>query len=300
MIELAGLSPEERRRREIERFREWSEERPDEAEFLLHLATLLLADGQTEEAVAKFQALLERNSNDKVRLEAGRSLLGIREYELAKKFLEQAVRESPAGRLDLAAAVLFTDGPERAIEVLGESPDAEQKGDYLLMRARILDAAGREEESDRVLREGLGYATTRPEITRQAALLLARHNQASDAVELLDRTIEAAPRTPNLLLTKAILLGLEGRNEEAEKLLIELESGWPEWDRAYLVHGLLLARDDRADEAQQKIRIAIALGSEGMVARCSLARLEGEAIPDPRCDCVKGLEELVFPSCPTR
>ncbi len=297
MIELASLPPAERRRREIERFREWSKSRPDEAEFQLHLATLLLADGQEEEAVGEFRGLLSKNSNSEIREQAGRSLLAIGQYELARDFLEQAVAERPAGRLDLAVALLYTEGPERALEAIGEPPGSEQTGDYLLMRARILDAAGRAEEAERVLREGLRHSTARPEIARQAALLLTRYGQQEEALELLERAMEGAPDNPELLLTKAIVLGLGGRDAKAEEEVVRVETRWPEWDRAYLVHGLMLEQSGRTAEARQKIQTAIALGLDNLAARCALARLEGETAPDPRCDCMKGLRELLFPGC---
>jgi tetratricopeptide (TPR) repeat protein len=297
MIELASLPPAERRKREIERFREWSESRPDEAEFHLHLATLLLADGQTEEAVREFHALYEKNSNAEVREKAGRALLGVQEYALARKFLEQAVAERPAARLDLAVAVLFTDGPDQALEVMGKAPDGEDAGDYLLMKARILDAAGRAEESDRVLREGLQFSATQPEIARQAALLLLRHENHEDALGLLDKAIAASPDHPGLSLMKANVLGVAGRSDEALAVLQAIERRWPEWDRGYLIHGLLLEERGETSEARQKIRTAIALGADNLAARCSLARLDGSDAPEASCECVKGLREQLIPAC---
>jgi tetratricopeptide (TPR) repeat protein len=300
MIELASLSPAERRSREIERFRQWSESRPDEAEFQMHLANLLLADGQTEEAVAEFRALLEKNSNSEIQLTAGKSLLRIEQYDLARRFLELAVAERPAARLDLAVALLFTEGPEVALEALDKTPADERNGDYLLMTARILDAAGRAEDADRVLREGLRHSARQPEIARQAAILLVRHDHTGEALDWLEKAIAATPGSADLLLTKAIVLSLANRSVDAEETLQQIESRWPEWDRTYLAHGLLLEQSERPAEARQKIQTAIALGTDDLAARCALARLDGTDVPDPRCKCVKGIRELLLPGCTER
>lgn len=57
MIELATLDPEARRAREIERFTAMSQARPDDPVLQLHLARLLLADGQRDKAVPMLRAL---------------------------------------------------------------------------------------------------------------------------------------------------------------------------------------------------------------------------------------------------
>jgi hypothetical protein len=76
----------------------------------------------------------------------------------------------------------------------------------------------------------------------------------------------------------------------------EVEAQWPEWDRPYLVHGLLLERA-KPREAAQKLRTAVALGSQDAAARCALGRLSAGAATDPKCACVGGLYELLFPAC---
>lgn len=294
MIELATLSEPERRNREIERFRQMSASRPDDPKLQLHLAGLLLADGRVEEAEGEFRKLLTMNADSQVWEAAGKTLLHSERYELAREFLERT-----SARLDLAIALFFTAGPEEALKVLNEVPEGEQAGDFLLMKARILDASGQAAQAEKVLLEGLRYSTTRPEVARQATLLLIRHERNAEALDLLNQAIKSTPDSPDLLLMKAIVLGLMGRDGDAEKTLRQVESSWPEWDRPYLVHGLLLERQERPGEATQKIQTAIALGSEDLAARCTLARLASAPLPDPQCHCVKGLYEVLFPACAT-
>lgn len=300
MIELASLPPVERRQRLIDEFRRMSDSRPDDPELQLHLADLLLADGKVEEAVREFRDLLIKNTDSKIRERAGKSLLGAEQYELARKFLERATAERSTVRLDLAIALFHTEGPAQALRAVEEVPEGEQTGDYFLMKARILDAAGRSEEAGQVLQEGLRYTTTRPEVARQAALLLVRHDRNREALDLLGRAMDSAPESRDLVLAKAIVLGLMNQDADSGRTLKEIESRWPEWDRPYLVHGLLLERQDRRGEATRKIQTAIALGSENLVTRCALARLVGSADPGPECECVKGLYELLVPGCSKR
>ena len=272
MIELATLPSAERTRREIERLRQDARTHPSDPELQLSLASLLLADGRTDEAAAEFRELLTLNADSRIWERAGQSLLAAGQYALARDFLQRA-----AAPLDLAIALFFTDGPQAALQAIAKVPAGEQAGDYLLMKARILDAAGQGAEAADALREGLRLSPSRPEVARQTALLLLRHGQKTEALELLGRAATSSPENADLLLTEAIVMGLMDRAADAEKLLNQIESRWPEWDRAYLVHGLLLQRA-RPAEARQKLQTARALGSPEISAGC-------------------GLEQLLFPPC---
>jgi tetratricopeptide (TPR) repeat protein len=94
MIELATLDPAGRRAREIERFRSMARSRPDDPLLQLHLAGLLLADGQTSEALREYKALLKMNGNTSIWEQAGRALLQAGEREAAQPFLERARAQS--------------------------------------------------------------------------------------------------------------------------------------------------------------------------------------------------------------
>lgn len=297
MIELASLPPAERRRRQIDRFRQMASARPDDSELKLHLAELLLADGKVEEALHEFRDLLHANAGSEIQEKAGRELLSVGEFALAREFLGLAVAERPSARLDLATGVLETEGPEQALRVIDEMPADDRNGDYFLHRAGILDAAGRTEEAIRVLKEGLGGAPARPDAARKGAALLVRRGYRAEAMELLERAIESAPDDPDLLLTKAVVLALMDREDDSAGILENMEARWPEWDRAYLVHGLLLERQNKPHEAKRKIQIAGTLNPKDAAAGCALARLAGTAESDPRCECVRGLYEVIVPAC---
>jgi tetratricopeptide (TPR) repeat protein len=262
----------------------------------LRLGKVLLADGRVEEAESVFRQLLGMKPDSQTLHDAGVTLLGFERYALARDFLEQAAPGHPASRPDLAIALFFTAGPERALRALERTPEAEQDGDYWLLKARILDAAGHAAEAEKALREGLRHTVLRPEVARQAALLLVRLNRKEEALDLLGQAIQSSPDHPELPLTRTIILGLLGRSTEAEKAVLAMESRWPEWDRPYLVHGLLLELAERPKEARQKLQTAAALGSPDRAAECGLARLSNSETP-PHCACAKGLYELLFPAC---
>ena len=74
-------------------------------------------------------------------------LLRSGDYALAREFLERAAADRPPARLDLAMAILQVDGPEPALQFLDKIPAAELSGDGLLLKANVLEAAGRNAEA---------------------------------------------------------------------------------------------------------------------------------------------------------
>jgi hypothetical protein len=165
------------------------------------------------------------------------------------------------------------------------------------MKAKILDAAGRGEEAQKLLTQGLSRSVFRPQVAQEASMLLARHGRHEEAAALLVRAIDAAPGNSELLLAHAIVLALMDRDSAGEKRLNEIESRWPEWDRPYLVHGLLLEGAGRKAEAAQKLRIAVALGLQDPAGQCALGRISSSPQPGPHCACVASLRDWLFPSC---
>jgi len=292
MIESATLSPAERSQREIERLRQEAHTHPDDPELQLRLASLLLTEGRVEESILEFRALLTGNAGGRIRQQAGSFLLGFEQYELAREFLRRAASEIPAANLDLAIAISFLEGPSPALKTLELVPEKDRAGDYLLLKAEILDASGQAAEAERVLEQGRQLSISRPQIARRAALLLVRHDRKDLALDLLSK----AGNDPDLLVTRAIVLALMERNTAADKLLKEIELQWPEWDRPYLVHGLLFEQS-QPGEARRNLQIAVALGSRDPALRCAVARLNSSAAPDSQCSCMTRLYDLLIPRC---
>jgi tetratricopeptide (TPR) repeat protein len=297
MIELATLTAPEQRAHQIERFRRDAREHPERPDYQLLLASLLLADNRKEEALGEFRLLLGMNASSQVREEAGSLLLSSGEYGLAREFLQRAAKERTSARLDLAMAISYLEGPERALQILKQIPERELTGDALLLKANLLQAAGRREEAERTLDQGLRELCVKPRVVQQAVSMLLRLNRSENALNLLEQAIRASPQDSELPLTKAMALGLMGRHSVAEKVVREIEQRWPEWDRAYLAHGLLLERSGRPADARQRLQTAVALGSQDPSVRCALARLGGPHHPAPECACLTGLQQFFLHGC---
>jgi len=297
MIEAASLTRAERSERLIEELRGAAAASPFNPSLKMNLAGALLAEGRAEEAAAAFRELLAADPPSALLYEAGTTLLRFEQYALARDFLERAATETPAARLDLAMAVFFTAGPQAALKTLEQVPAGEDTGDYLLMKADLLDAAGQIAEADTILDESLHYSISRPRLAQEAALLLIRHRQSAKALDLAIRVLQSMPEDAGMMLTKVVALSSMGRNSDAEKAIKDVQNRWPEWDRPYLLEGLLLERAARPVAAREKIQIALALGSQEPAARCALARLTSSAAP---CVCAAGIYEMFFPACDAR
>jgi thioredoxin-like negative regulator of GroEL len=167
MIELATMSQEERTGREIERLRRDARTHPSDPELQLQLADLLLTDGRTEEAAAAYRELLTRYADSRIWHRAGTALAQAGEYKLARDFLERAA-DIPAARLDLAIALFFTGGPREALSAIERVPETERGGDYWLMKARILEAAGQDAEVEKILCEDWRGSISRPDVAMEA------------------------------------------------------------------------------------------------------------------------------------
>jgi tetratricopeptide (TPR) repeat protein len=267
MIELATLDPAGRRAREIERFRSMARSRPDDPLLQLHLAGLLLADGQAREALLEYKTLAALNGDTAIWAQAGRALLQAGEYDAARPFLKRA-----NAYLDLAEALLRTSGPADALAALDSVPQAARSAEHGLMRARVLEAAGRTEESAYWLTEALKAGAMAPAMARHASLLLAKHGRYRESLELLGRSIRTAPADGELRLTEAVILALSGDQTAAGERLRQIQGRWPAWDGPWLVHGLLLTEMGRPKEATSKFRAAVALGSREDPWSCSSLR----------------------------
>ncbi|MGO9897546.1 MAG: tetratricopeptide repeat protein [Bryobacteraceae bacterium] len=297
IIESATLTPAERSSRAIERLRQLILAAPNDPSLRLDLGSLLLADGKAGEAGVVFRELLALNPPGTILEKAGSALLAHEQYGLAGEMLERAASETPSALLDLAMAVFYSEGPKPALKILEKVPEGVDRGDYLLMKAKILDAAGQAPEADRTIEEGLRYAISRPRLAEESALLLVGHNQAAKALELIGGAMRSTPDDAGLMLAKAVALSALKRNAEAGKVVKEIEGRWPEWDRAYVIEGLLLERESKLVEARRSIRIALALGTRDPAAQCALARMTASAPLDAQCSCQPGIYEPFFGAC---
>lgn len=292
MLELATLSKSALIQRETERLRSMVQAHSDDPDLRLSLAKLLLSEGQVDKAAESFRALQAMNFDGRIWAEAGRALLAAQEYQLARGFLERAAERNPEVRLDWALSIFYTSGAQAALLALPES--GSETGEELLLKARLLHETGNRREAEKVLHDGLERGNPNPPVALQASTLLLRYGRGTDALKLLDKTLEFHPGDPDLLLARALGLAMTGQHSVAAEALINLQSRWPEWDRPYIAHALLLEQSGKLREAHQRIRIALALGSSDAAVKCAELRLTGTSPARPPCACSNNFQEWVL------
>ena len=221
------------------------------------LAKVLLERGDPDEAVGIFRSILAGGADNDTLADCGRALVRHEDYRLAMDFLQQV----PNPGLDLIIALLHTAGAEAALEKLDNVPDGQRDGDYYLLRAQVLDSAGKSEEAADSLNRGIRSSPTRADMYFQAAEFLIKHGQREQAADLLEQATRLAPGAAELWMDRAMILALVKRYDEALQVLAQIESRWPEWSLAYLVNGILLEKQLKPAEARQMLDMAISLGS---------------------------------------
>jgi len=299
LIEMASLPEGKRIERDIERLRREAASHPGDPELQLNLATLLLANGNIEDASREFRQLLSGRADTAILRKAGNALMAVREFGPAREFLERAAAEEDGARAELAWAVFSMDGAQAGLRVLETVPKHARSADYFLIYARILDSSGKKEEAAGMLQKGLQLHPSHKEFARQASFLLLRQGRNTEAVDLLKLALKKAPDDPDLLLGLAAGQSIAGEALEAERALRQIEAKWPEWARPYLLHAVLLEKTKPA-EARRKFQTALALGLTEEARECANARLDSSGASDSTCQCMRGMLDWLEDSCPPR
>ncbi len=285
MLELATLPHAELAMRQIARLREEASSHPGDSELQLHLAGLLLVEGEIDAALAAYHELLIRNPDAKICYDAGAALVRAGHYDLAQQFLQRG-RDVPGATLEYAIAVFFAQGPEKASEAMKEVPKSERNGDYFLMSALIAEASGRTAESHEYVREGLRQSPERADVAKQVASFLLKQKRSDDALRVIAAAARLNSGNPDLILMQAVILTATDRMPEAQKIIRNIELRWPEWARAYVADGLVLARLGNTGEAVRKLQVAAALSPDDEGLRCVQARIAGpQNMVEHKCAC---------------
>jgi tetratricopeptide (TPR) repeat protein len=265
LLSFLDLPPSLRRAKYLESLQARLRMNPEDVSLKARIAKEELAEGKRAEALEMFQRVLEGSSDAEVLQDCAQALLAEEQYGPARGFLEKVLAVEPSRadtRLDLATAVFHTAGPEAALNELSQVPANQQKGDFFLTRAQLLDALGNPEEAAAALNRGFEAAPTRPDLYFQAAVFLVKHGQARQMVDMLGRADKVIPGEPKLMLTRAIGFELLREHEQALALLAQLESREPTWSLPYEIHGIILTIRIRPAEAKPVLETAIALGAD--------------------------------------
>jgi tetratricopeptide (TPR) repeat protein len=264
LIEYLNLAPADRRARYLANLRHNAASNPGDLQWKFRLGRELLAQGNAAGGLEVFRELKSASSDPALLAASGRALLEFEQYDAARQFLEPAVTADPslsAARLDLAIARFHLQTPDAALAELDQTVAADRKGDYYLLRAQFLDALGKMQEAIDALNRGIQAAPTRPDLYLQATAFLLKHKLNHEALSLLEQASRILPGARELLLAQAVTLELLMRGIDAQKLLARMQARWPEWDRPYLLSGILLEIQLKSAEARQTLETAIALGA---------------------------------------
>jgi len=141
--------------------------------------------------------------------------------------------------------------------------------------ADLLRVQGRDDEGEKVLREGLEAQPESAALHHALGLLLVREKRRDEAIAELRRAAELAPADPQIAYVLAIGLHSMGETEEALAVLEAAHEGSPAV-RPLLVALVTLNRDRGAlDDARSWARKLVELSPEDAAARRLLAELGG-------------------------
>jgi Flp pilus assembly protein TadD len=229
LVEFLGLSPAQRRADYRGRVERSVGEHPDDPAAQLAWLKLLLEDGDARRAKDVARRIAELKPGAGVLADAGRALLQGKLYAPAQEMLAGAA---------------------------GAAPPVDVTVDLAIAAALVLDEAGRHGEAIAAARQALAGAPERVDAWWQAAGLLVRNDQVSEAVRLFDSATGF-----EMLLMRAVLLELAGQSAEAGKVLSEVQERRPEWFAVWVARATVMAARKQASEARHTLETALALGA---------------------------------------
>ena len=199
LVDFLSLSPEEQMARYRAGVERTVTKNPGSAEAQVRYLQLLLADGKIGEALAVSSKLETLQPSAVLTSDAARALVAAGQYRAVLNLLQPS--GGAADALDFAIATSQVSGADAGLAALNRFPSPERNGDYHLARAQMLLAAGQDdkEELDLALRS----RPTRPDLYRQAALLLIAKQRTADARRLLKLGINVLPENAELQTMEA-------------------------------------------------------------------------------------------------
>jgi tetratricopeptide (TPR) repeat protein len=264
LIDYLSLPAAEQRARYLANLRKNIGTGAGDLRWRIRLGKELLADSNTAEALDVFRGVRSATSDPELLGRCGAILLQFEQYDAAREFLQAAVSGAPslsAVRLDFATVLFHLEGAGTALRELDNTPEADRKGDYYLLRAQLLDSQGKIPEAAAALNRGMQAAPTRAGLYFQAACFLLKHGMNREALALLDQASRIVSDSRELLLAHWVTLNLAHREVDGRKLLATIQARWPEWDRPYLLNGIFLEMQLESAQARRSLETAIALGT---------------------------------------
>jgi tetratricopeptide (TPR) repeat protein len=289
LLDFLDLPPTQQDARYLASMRAAVAKNPRDVLLKTRLAKILLQRGDTDEAVTIFDSILAGGADNDTLADCGRTLVQHEQYQLAMEFLKKV----PNPGLDPIIALLHTAGAEAASEKLDNVPDVQRDGDYYLLRAQVLDSAGKSGEATDSLNRSIRSSPPRADIYFRAAQFLVKHDHRKQAADVLAEAIRLFPDTAEIWMARALVLALDKRCDEALKVLAQIESRWPEWNLAYLVNGILLESQLKPAESKSMLDMAISLGARQADAFYYQALAITEINPEDLAEARKAIAQAI-------
>ncbi|HEY3940804.1 MAG TPA: hypothetical protein VGL97_25480 [Bryobacteraceae bacterium] len=276
-FDLYRQSPGEQRTRYIEALRRELVADPENPPLHLALASALLSESHTGEAVAELRSASRSSGDPAIQARCGRELLKAGHPAAAAEFLRSAaVATVPSDDLlyDLAVAEFHAAGAGEALAALDRIPEGKRSVEYYLLRAEILDASDRSAEAVAWLVKAQAFqcpGDARPEFYLEWSSMLLLHERGRDALEVLLLGEKAFPRQRELLLGEAVVNLSQGDSGAASRILAGLERQWPEWSRLHLVKGAILANRGNVPGALNAFKVTTTMAPAMAGAACYMA-----------------------------
>ena len=197
VIDFLNLSPTERLARYRAGVEKTVRDHPENADAQVRYLGLVLEKGDLQEADAVTRTILALHPSPALLVETADILIEAEQFPLAKQFIEASEDKQPL-LLDLGIATFYLDGVQSALPILDEVGVPERNGDYYLVRALVLSAAGKTTGGHQALVRALALHPVRPALYRLAVQSLLRAHQRSDAQLLLEQALKRFPDTPGL------------------------------------------------------------------------------------------------------
>jgi Flp pilus assembly protein TadD len=231
------------------------------------LGTLDLPPAQRQ---ARFIASLEhvvhsRPGDTSLRIKLANALLTAGRREDAAMAAREIQDPDPTTRIEIAMLVRRASSAEDALRELDRVPSDGREAAFHILRAELLEAAGRRANARREVDLNRAAIARNPDAAFRAAVLEFQWSDYAAAADMADHAAALGAS----LLVKAAALDRLGRITEAAALLHEAESRSPELGRTFLLHGALLAWRGERREARRMLGSAEALGESAPdLTRC--------------------------------
>jgi protein O-GlcNAc transferase len=251
------------------------------ASSLIREAVELFHEGDYEESVARYRALLDIPIESfELHLNLGRGLVALERYEEAEPHFEEAVRrlETDPDALEGLSRCRSARGDlAGALEALKEAQKARpDDADFRQREGALLIRMGRPVEARTAYEAAVERAPKDPLLRARFGELLRSQGENEGSIRELREAVALAPDDATYVNSLGMTLGGNGRLPEAEEAFRRALDLDPKNARYAFNVALILMRQSRPDDARPFFERALVLEPRFDEARRYLAEIDGK------------------------